>query len=324
MKTLIQRDTVAAQISHFGCMTNAEFLVNDTRIRPLYQAPWRDYHGDPLLENLRGDFLCLPFGIAPASMTAFPSQWQRLDSGHAGPSHGYGANHRWELVSQQPDSACLELQYPPEDPVKQVSRTITCAEDAVEFEDQVRMRRDARLPMGLHPMLRLPKEAGTTQLNLPDCETLATLPVPTDASSVLQPDSEFDDPRSAPLLTGGTLDLTRLPLVGNTEELVLLCNVAEGKVSLDNLEEGYRVTLEWDTEYLNHCLLWISNRGRSGEPWNSTNLCLGVEPITSAFDFGESISTSDNPLSIRGFRTAVELTADRPLSLRHRISVASL
>lgn len=42
-------------------------------------------------------------------------------------------------------------------------------------------------------------------------------------------------------------------------------------------------------------MLWISNRGRKGLPWGGTNLCLGVEPITSAFDFGQGVSANENP-----------------------------
>lgn len=48
-----------------------------------------------------------------------------------------------------------------------------------------------------------------------------------------------------------------------------------------------------------------------GLPWGGTNLCLGVEPITSAFDFGHGVSAGDNPLAKAGYSTAVDFEAGR-------------
>ena len=324
MDVRVERGNVSAQIQTFGCMTTAEFRLNGLAVRPLYVAPWSGYHGDPLLEHLRGDFLCAPFGIAPASLAQFPSGWRELAPGSTPYAHGYSANAPWEVMHAQEDTAELLLRYPPEDAVEYVSRTVTCAPGTLLFKDILSMRRDARLPLGLHPILRLPEKPGGMRLHLPGCETLATFPVHADASSVLQPNVRFSDPADAPLEAGGSLDLTRLPLTQNTEELVLLCNVEEPRICLDNLEEGYRVTLEWDLDYLRHCMLWISNRGRAFAPWNGRNLCLGVEPVTSAFDLGTQISAVENPLTVSGVPTAVALEAGRTYTIQHSISVTQL
>ncbi|MDK6399761.1 hypothetical protein QP426_01515 [Pauljensenia sp. UMB1235] len=50
------------------------------------------------------------------------------------------------------------------------------------------------------------------------------------------------------------------------------------------------------------------------------NLCLGVEPITSAFDFGQGVSADDNPLAKAGYSTAVDFEAGRTYEVRHRIT----
>ena len=105
------------------------------------------------------------------------------------------------------------------------------------------------------------------------------------------------------------------------EEIVLVANPEEGRVSLDNTEGGYRVTLEWDHTVLRHLLVWMSNRGRPFAPWGGTNVCLGVEPVTAAFDLGESVSAADNPLDAEGIPTVVALSPESDLVIRHGIGV---
>jgi hypothetical protein len=33
-------------------------------------------------------------------------------------------------------------------------------------------------------------------------------------------------------------------------------------------------------------MLWVSQRGRAGPPWNRRHCALGVEPLNGAFDLG--------------------------------------
>lgn len=57
-----------------------------------------------------------------------------------------------------------------------------------------------------------------------------------------------------------------------------------------------------------------------GAALGGMNLCLGVEPITSAFDFGQGVSADDNPLAKAGYSTAVDFEAGRTYEVRHRIT----
>ena len=317
MTVRVERGRVAAQVEGFGCMVTPMFSLDGAMVNPMYAAPWDEFVEDPLLANLRGDFVCVPFGIAPESLADFPAGWRELETGVTPLAHGYAANSVWQSARADESSADFVLRYPSQHAVEKLRRTVTCEEAAVTIEDQITVRRDVSLPLGLHPMFRLPQDAGGARLVLPGCETLATFPVATDASSILSPMALFADPMAAPLREGGVVDLTRLPLAQATEELVLLCNVEQPRVSLENVVEGYRVTLEWEADYLKHCLLWISNKGRSFAPWNGRNLCIGVEPVTSAFDLGTAVSAARNPLAAQGIPTAVPLTVGRTHSLRH-------
>ena len=114
--------------------------------------------------------------------------------------------------------------------------------------------------------------------------------------------------------------LTRVPLGIEVDEIVLIAGPKEPRIALVNEAEGYRVAVEWDPKYLQNAMLWISNRGRKGLPWGGTNLCLGVEPITSAFDFGQGVSANENPLRKAEYSTAIDFEAGRTYEVRHRIA----
>lgn len=324
MSVAIERSGVRVTVELSGCMTTFEADVDGRPVSPLYEAPWSRDEAEGLLSRLRGDFVCVPFGNAPASLDGFAGRWRDVAIGRSDWPHGYSSNAVWEVEREDAGSAEFVVRYPEGYVVDRVRRRVECIDGGVEITDTIAARQSASLPIGLHPMLRLPTEPGAGRLRLPRCSFVATLPHPTDESSILAQDAFFDDPALAPLADGGSVDLTSVPLDAATEEVVLLCNVEAPRVEFDNLDEGYRVVLEWDPEPLEHLQLWFSNRGRAFAPWNGQNLCLGVEPVTAAFDLGAIMSASPNPLNDAGAPTAVDLREGAPLTFAHRITVAPL
>ena len=82
--------------------------------------------------------------------------------------HGHCSNHEWALAGDGDQSLRLALEYPLPSPVLRVERTVTPDPDApaVDLEFRIVVRRRCRLPIGLHPVFRLPTEAGAAQLEL--------------------------------------------------------------------------------------------------------------------------------------------------------------
>ena len=68
-------------------------------------------------------------------------------------------------------------------------------------------------------------------------------------------------------------------------------------------------------------LFWISNGGRSGQPWNSRHTGrIGIEEVCSYFSNGVDESRKASP----GFPTTRRFTADETVSLRvvHGVALA--
>lgn len=319
MDIQIGNGRVRATIQPQGAMTTAIFEAGtEGEFSPSYVARWEGFPEAPILDKLRGDFCCVPFGAAPAEAAALPEAWRE---GHAGASewiHGPSANLEWTATEVGDEWAVLVLEYAPDAPVERVERRVTCAEGAVEFVDSIVVRSDCRLPLGLHPIMRLPEAEGSARIEAPECDAFWAFPADS-GTSVLEAGAVFEDLAAAPRADGSSIDLSRLPLGVEVDEIVLIAGPKEGRVALVNEAEGYRVAVEWERELLDNAMLWISNHGRKGAPWGGSNLCLGIEPITSAFDFGTGVSGANNPLTAVGYRTAVDLEAGRTYKIRHRL-----
>ncbi|NUB45265.1 hypothetical protein GEU84_012775 [Fertoebacter nigrum] len=299
-------------------------LPDGRMVEPLHTAPWADEPGveslPGILRRLRGEWPCVPFGADdPAPL---PDRWRAEPGAPHGPPHGFGSNEVWQVWS---DGNALRagITYPADSPVVRLARSVTPCAGGVEITLAVHPRRDCQLPLALHPVFRLPAAPGMARLNPGTHGPVWTHPAQSPDTCLLRPDSNCAGLAQMPGADGGVVDFTHLPLADATESRILLTH-APGVFALDNLAEGFRAVLEWETAAFPHLMLWISNRGRAHGPWNGRHLALGVEPCCAAFDLGTAISARPNPLSKAGAATAVSLTAGQPWTTRYRIGVEPL
>jgi hypothetical protein len=309
-----------------GMLGPVTFLLPDGRqVSPLHVAPWfDDPHRTalpPILQELRGEWPCVPFGAD--GPRALPQGWS--DKGEsfdgAGVPHGHSSNAQWVFTKTDAASITLTCDYPETHPIRRLTRTLTAdpKAPALDITLTVEARRPCRLPIGLHPTLRLPA-TGTARLEPPNFREGRVFPLDVEpGQGLLQPGATFDRLEAVPCRDGASLSLARLPLTENTEELVQLSGVSGG-FRLRH-PEGWTVTLDWDAQHFPSLLLWISNRGRAYAPWNSRHVALGVEPVCAAFDLGPAISTAPNPISAGGTATAQAFVPEHPFTTRYRIGV---
>lgn len=315
------------------------FRLDDGRtVQPFAIAPWSDdperdprYDGlPPLLKRLRGDWACVPFGM-PQMRGDLPSAW--VPGTTEDPSlgmffHGPSANLPFELARSDPGFLEFKLEYPVEHPIAVVRRSIrgVPGRTMLEYGLEIAARRTTALPIGIHPVFRLPQAAGAAELHIAG-EATRVYTYPADAEpgvSRLAHDRVFETLDAARDKDGQRMDLSRHPLPMPTEEVVLVGHVA-GHAGLVNRPEGYRVDLNWDRNAFPSCNLWISNRGRTSFPWNGRHCALGIEPVVAPWDLGVAVANNQTtPLRAAGVRTAMEFRAGETWSTSYSIEVSPL
>lgn len=308
------------------------FLLPDGRqISPMQVAPWasepRSADLPGILQQLRGEWPCVPFGYAvPAG--GWPDDWQAVlqPADASEEMHGHGSNHRWNWADSAPGSLRLCIDYPAASPVSRLERVITSDPNAaaVDFELHVHVRAACRLPFGLHPTFRLPAAPAAARLEPGAFDHGLTYPSTVEPGAALfASNRRFADLSAVPKRDGGLHDATHLPLAGDVEELLQL-NGASGLAGLANLSEGYRVRVRWQVAHLPSLLLWISNRGRKFYPWSGRHLAVGIEPICAPFGLGPATATADNPIARSGIPTARDFAAGEHFVTRYRIEAEPL
>jgi len=317
----------------------ANFRLDDGRmIQPFAIAPWSDNpDGDPrydelppLLKRLRGDWACVPFGM-PETRPDLPSAWgdNHVESKGLGQYfHGPSANLPFKL--ERADGGCLEcrLDYPETHPIAWVRRAIrgVPGKARLEFTLEIMPRETIALPIGIHPVFRLPDVIGAAELHVAG-GAIKVYTYPVDAEpgvSRLAHGRIFDSLQAARDKDNAPMDLSRHPLAVVTEEVVLVGHAA-GHAHLTNRADRYRVDLRWEANDFPSCNLWISNRGRTAFPWNGRHCALGIEPVAAPWDLGAAVArNAASPLRAAGVRTATEFTAGDLWTTSYSIEVSSL
>ncbi|RKE77520.1 hypothetical protein [Rhizobium sp. AG855] len=318
-----------------GMLAPVRFDLEDGRsVSPLHVAPWEDedMRDQPgVLRQLRGDWPCIPFGAPPARRLPFPwhAKVARIGN-HRLPSeghpHGYGANHHWDLQASTGNRLSGTIRYPDDHPIEALERHVDGVAGRTELTCSLTVtpRRDCHLPIGLHPVFRLPEGEGDALVDVGPHGTVWSHPLDEDVPlSMVEPNRHFETLDRLWSRQERPLSLARLPLGGQSETLLLLTGVC-GRVVLTNKAERYRATLQWDPKVFPSLMLWISNRGRAYRPWNGRHLAIGIEPVRAAFDLGVRISTCPNPLNQAGVETSYPFQAGTPFTTKYTIGVEAV
>lgn len=311
-----------------GMLGGVKLNVGGQDVAPFYEAPWiaSGTRADPpILENLRSEFPCVPFG-ADYPQASVTDEWkpslQRSEADAALDAtdfllHGYGTVADWRLVRIDEHSIEIEVEYPHTSAIKRLVRKITADKNGpnLTFSLTVEARSVVARPIGLHPNFALPGLNGAFRINPGAFKFGIVHPAgPEPGVSRALPGAVFEDIADVPQSAGGTASFRQLPFAHDTEEILQLCGI-DGRVELVDEAKGISYGLSWDPADFNSLLLWMSNRGRSYAPWNGRNLCLGVEPLTGAFDLGTRAGLASNPINRRGVATAAKLDPANPRTI---------
>ena len=294
-------------------------------IAPYHVTPWQQEGKKiepPLLDVLRGDFFCLPFGG-----NAEPYQ------GEQHPPHGETANGVWTLLpsADSGDSKTLRLEIATKvRPGKVTKELKLVAGHPVIYSRHTIEGFAGPTPLGHHATLSLPEKEGALRVSTSPFRIGLTNPTrfsdpAKEEYQSLAIDAKFGDLAKVPQIfkDAADADCTSFPLRRGYADLLCVVNEAsrEGQpawVAAVNNESGYLWFALKDPSVLPSLLFWIENRGRHGAPWSGRNNCLGLEDLCTSFADGIAPSTSENPLRKRGVKTAIDIPAGgKPLEIRY-------
>lgn len=302
-----------------GHLAPVTFHLEGRDVSPYALAPWlpAEQPDQPaLLSVLRGDFFCLPFG-------------GQVD----GPPHGDPANAKWEMVSCGDRS--LLLAQDAADSGAHIEKQLSVIEgQQAIFVDHRISQLEGEYSYGTHPVLDLSGlSEGQGRISTSAVRWASTYPglfSNPDAGErqCLKPDSRFEDLREVELADGGTTDLSRYPARCGNDDLVMMVNEpateAQPFAWSAVVFEGYVWYCLKDPADFPATMLWLSNGGRSAEPWNSRHVGrLGVEEVCSYFSNGVDESRN-KPLAGEGIPTVRSFKADETVSLKVIQAVAAV
>jgi hypothetical protein len=312
-----------------GHLSQVTFERGVRKIRPYAVAPWaeesRDASLPSVLQVLRGDFFCLPFGGNDKPFR-----------GERHPAHGETANAHWhfESLETSDEQSCLHLSLRTRIRPGRVDKKIFLrnGQNNLYCQHQVsRMR--GPMNLGHHAMLKFPTEPASGRLSTSKFVYGQVLPQPLEEPeqrgySCLQPGAEFDSLAAVPMINGEETDLSQYPARRGFEDLVML-------VSDDKMPFAWTAVVftkqrfVWfalkDPRVLRETIFWFSNGGRHYRPWNGRHVSvMGLEEVTSFFHFGLAESARKNSISARGFPTCVRLDARRSLVVNYIMGTARI
>jgi hypothetical protein len=271
----------------------------------------------PVLNALRGDFFCMPFGGNSDSL-----------AGEKHPPHGEIVGEKWKYVGTTNSTDVTTLTMSIETRVRrgEVTKELSLVADQnVVYSKHIINGFTGNVPLGHHATLAMPDKEGSVRLASSAFRLGMTYPgIFSDPKQreyqSLLPGARWTTLAKVPVAWKGEpdADLTRLPARQGHADLVQVVNEPWEKtngpawMTATFTEAGYLWFSLKDADVLNSTVFWIENRGRHGHPWNGRNNCLGLEDVTSFFADGLKASTSDNILNKEGVATSVKLEGTKP------------
>ncbi len=308
------RLAVALKGGHLGPV---EFRFGAESFKPLHVGPWVE-EGltdiPPILEVLRGDFFCMPFG---ANANPYGSECY--------PVHGETANATWTLIGQEPAQLRFKLNtlVRPTTVVKEIS----CRPGQHAIYQRHEVIGEGPMSFGHHAMLTFPEGVEgriSTSTFVYGQVYPFSFEVPAEGGyTSLQQGAHFSSLEEVPLATGGTTDLTRYPAREGFEDLVQV--FADHRESLAwtacVFSNGYLWISLRNSRTLTGTVMWHSNGGRHYHPWNGRHRrVIGLEDVTSFFHTGLAESAVPNEANNSGLVTCLDL----PLDIRTIMAAAQV
>jgi hypothetical protein len=326
---MVSKDVEAFVTEVGGHLGPVTFERLGRKIQPFSVAPWTAERFDtplpPIIQVLRGDFFCLPFG---GNGTPYRGERHSI--------HGETANARWNFESLETveGRTCLHLRLKTKVRAGYVDKRIYLVDGQnVAYSQHIISGMNGPINPGHHAMLKFPDTPGSGLISTSRIVYGQVLPqVFEDPAkggySALRLGAEFDSLEEVPMLNGETADLSRFPARRGFEDLVMLvsdANLPFAWTAVAFPKQGFVWFALKDPRILRETVLWISNGGRHYPPWNGRHInVMGLEEVTAYFHLGLAESARKNPISTKGYPTSLTVSPKRPLMVPYIMGVARI
>lgn len=299
------------------------FAGSGQPVQPYFLSPWQEEHPDlsaiPLLQYLRGDFFCLPFGG-----NAEPYQGEQHQC------HGETAASDWAMTRAEEMDGVASFDF-------EMNTKIRPAHVVKHFEmrsghSALYVRHtvtgmSGKMPYGHHTILQMP-EAGEKMYFSAGKFDLGMTPTSTFSDPAnweyqyLASGEEFSSLEAVPTLfkKPAAADYSVYPSpVGYTDLFALLKKPSDAPAWAAAVypERGYLFYSLKNAAELPSTTVWTSNSGRYEFPWNGAARCFAMEETCSYFADGLKPSVEENALTRKGWKTCGEFSPDKPFTVHH-------
>jgi hypothetical protein len=312
----MKNDSVEVNISVQCGMFTASYTSDNQTIFPYFISPWWNeapfLDQDPIMQTLRGDYFCFPFG---ADVTPFPGVQYQI--------HGRTANNCWDFLGIQEGENGKEMRLSMDlVPEKgSVEKVINIKNDQpIVYTNHIIKGFSGNAPLGNHPNIQCSETSGTAIIDMTPPLTGFTAPNPIDVPenmgySLLKPGIEINDRSKVPTVYGDTVDLTRYPLPRGYEDVAIFISDPANDFAFSSItetEKGFLYFHLKDPKILAETLFWMPNSGRYTPPMNGRVFGnIGLEEVTGNFFYGRTESVQKNPISDKGYKTYLEFSEDK-------------
>ncbi|MCP4384270.1 MAG: hypothetical protein GY798_23150 [Hyphomicrobiales bacterium] len=317
----LTNDSVDIRVSVQSGMFTASYTSGGKSIDPYFISPWWNeapfLDQDPIMQNLRGDYFCFPFG---ADVSPYPGVSYQI--------HGRTANNCWDFVAIEEAGGAktvqLRMDLTPED--GHVDKVLTIRNgQPIVYTKHIVSGFSGQAPLGNHPNIQCSEVSGTAIIDMTPPLIGFTAPMPIDvpenmAYSLLKPGIEFSDMTAVPTVYGDTVDMTRYPLPRGYEDVAMMISDPDRDFCFSSITEPAKGFLYFhlkDPKVLAETLLWMPNSGRYSPPMNGRVLGnIGLEEVTGNFFYGRAESLKSNAISEKGYKTYLEFSDQHPTSAK--------
>ena len=318
-------DTVELAVSQKGGqMAPVNFYAKTKKpVQPYYICPWAEEkktYKPPVIDVLRGDFFCMPFG----ANNDYKKEHYEV--------HGEPAGSAWKSakITEDEDKTIFSVKMDTKVRPGTITKKIMLKSGHnVVYLEHLLEGFSGKMTLGHHPTLAAPDEEEGMLISTAPIQFGLTAPRDEGQNYTfgeeyyaLAPNEKFKTLKKVPTVWKAD-PYTDCSVFPKREGFVDILGVFAKPGKKPHWTAAVVPSLGYlwfslkNPQELPTTVFWMSNKGRHAEPWSGRNKCIGLEDVCAYLAVGLVDSAKKNPLSEEGVPTVVNLSKKKAKAVRH-------